>query len=186
VGLLGAQPPLDFCHPSTLLVSPPISRKPQDSPPFHPASTMRLRLLWLVFFTQASHVSATYAEFSWFVLAAQPLVTILSRPDSVSGSRAPALVVAADWGSGDAPLLGNAVVRFEFLLFGDKDLGTFHTPRPCALGNLTSFGTGAQLPVDCVDPGCSGARCVYRIALAHERNSGLSYTLQVCVWGLRA
>ncbi len=117
--------------------------------------------------------------FTWDVLSAAPSVVVHTRPDRVSSSWRPALTVRAQWGSEEPPPLGNALLRFQFQLLGSRDLGVFHSPPSCP-EDLASLGVGsARLPVDCVDAGCDGTGCVYRLALPRVPGTSSSYTLQI-------
>jgi hypothetical protein len=135
--------------------------------------------VWTV--DQAGHSSASPASFAWHVLSEVPGVSVESRPDDVSASWLPEFVFAVAWGGRGAPGVGVANVVFEVLLFGDRALGTFHVPPACN-GSLAG-APAALLPMDCME--CiDGDRCVYRMALPHERGEVAVYTLQVRCTGL--
>jgi hypothetical protein len=114
--------------------------------------------------------------FAWYVLAAVPRVGVLSRPDAVSAAWRPVFRVVAQWETEEPPLGGDAGVVFEFLVVGAKGIGDFHVPPVCT-GDRGRFGVGSPLPMDCVEPGCDGRGCQYRIALPHDRGTSVSYTL---------
>jgi hypothetical protein len=126
---------------------------------------------------QAGHVSSAPAACSWFVVSSVPPAEVLGRPDAVSGAWLPSVTLGVGWGVAARPADSADGVSFEMLLFGDRALGAFHAPRVCN-GSLATVAS-ALLPVDCVDPGCSGERCVYRLALPHTRGDATVYTLQV-------
>ena len=142
------------------------------------SSTRRYTLrVWAV--DQVGRVSPEAAVFQWDVLSAVPRVQVLSRPDPVSSSWRPVLALQAQWGSKVPPPGGNALLRFEFTVLGLRGLDAFHSPPLCP-SDSASFGTGsARLPMDCVDVGCDGGGCVYRLALPRTPGTSSSYTLQI-------
>ncbi len=119
-------------------------------------------------------------QFSWHVLSKVPTALVASHPDPQSASWQPEFTIRADW-IGEVPDGGNAAVTFEFLLLGDRSLGAFHVPPQCPVNGLAGFRDAptSQLPVDCLEQGCDGSRCVYRLALPHDRGTSWAYTLQV-------
>ncbi len=154
-------------------------------PMFHVACTLarcacpcRFTLrVWTI--DQAGHVSASPGVFTWNVLASVPGVAVTARPAPVSSAWRPTFALHAHWGSSEPPPQGNALIVFEFMLLGSKDLGSFHAPALCPT-NEVGFGSGGSaLPVDCVVSGCNGAGCEYRLALPHAPGTQKSLTVQV-------
>jgi hypothetical protein len=128
---------------------------------------------------QVGHASPVAAMFQWDILSAVPSVQVLSRPDTVSSSWRPVLALLAQWGSKEPPPGGNSLLQFEFTVLGLRGLDTFHSPPLCP-SDPGSFGVGSvRLPVDCVEAGCDGGGCVYRLALPHAPGTSSAYTLQM-------
>ena len=161
----------------------------------------------LVAVSQSGVVSANATSVSWHVLAAAPTVAVLAHPADVSGGLRPVFVFAADWGEGLVAEVG-VTVQFQMALVGDDQLSAFHAPRQCANGSSSSSSSGSNgtagggsgsesgsavvvngapssdfsllsVPRDCVDAGCDGGRCVYRLTLKQGRGTTVAYTLQV-------
>ena len=76
-------------------------------------------------------------------------------------------------------LAGLCVCFYLGQVLADKFLGHFHTPPLCPAAGLGE--SGASLPMDCVEAGCDGLGCVYRLALPHDPGTFTGYTLQVGV-----
>ncbi len=113
------------------------------------------------------------------MLSALPEVKLEEVPAPVSGVRVARVVVSATWRSSQAPPGSASSVFFRFLLLGDPRLGAYHEPPLCSAADaaLTAL---VVTPEDCVEAGCTGVRCVYRLALPLVPKTTTSITLQVC------
>jgi hypothetical protein len=142
--------------------------------PSTPSSVVQLRVLDVA--VDSSHlievvsvdalgrVSALSTSFSWRVVAAAPIVTMLSQPANVSGNATVTFVFAAAWKSDASGSVNASLASFEMLLLNaGGDVGQWHAP--CRFAERASECMAA----------CSGARCVYSLRL----NSVGAYTLQV-------
>ena len=135
--------------------------------------------LTVVSVTQSRVVGTVPSTYSWHVLSSAPAVTVLVKPDAVSGTLRPTFTFAADWGGGAPDGAGN--VTFAVALVNDPDLGAAHRPHVCD-GSPTNTATQR----DCVDAGCSASACVYHVTLNQPRGTSVAYTLQAsgCGWSV--
>jgi hypothetical protein len=108
--------------------------------------------------------SALSTSFGWRVLAAAPVVAVLSQPANVSGNATATFVMAAAWKNGASRSDDASASAFQVMLLnGGGDAGQWHDP--CRF---------AERARECA-AACSGARCVYSLKLG---GAG-AYTLQM-------
>ena len=111
---------------------------------------------------------------TWQILSSPPVVTVLHRPDAVSGSPRPEFEFAVQWAVSAVADVGIRNVTYEMLLLNGGDLGAFHQPPEC---DRSRVGSASQR--DCVEPGCGASSCRYSVSLTLARGSSYAYTLQV-------